>query len=107
MRKLRMDSKLQLEVLERYIAKRDENKPIESDLLALHIYLLANSEKANKKRIKEVIQRSNRYPIEKSLAICQENDIKDAWAYLELKKGDYLQAIKIAFEVKRKVNLLC
>jgi len=96
---LRLDSKLQLEVLEKFIAKHDENKKIDAELLILHIHLLALSGKKNAKRIKDVIQRSNRYPLDACLEICQENDIKDAWAYLELKRGEVYKAIGIVVEV--------
>jgi len=99
LRKLRLDSNLQLEVLESFIRKHDENKKIDAELLILHIHLLALSSRKNAKRIKDVIQRSNRYPVDACLEICQENDIKDAWAYLELKRGDVNKAIEIVAEV--------
>jgi len=97
LRKIRLDPTLQLEVLEKFLSKYDENKKIESEFLILHIHLLALNRKKGKKRVKDVLQRSNRYPLDACLDICQENDIKDAWAYLELKRGDVAKAIEIIY----------
>jgi len=100
LRKIRLDPTLQLEVLEKFLSKYDENKKIDSEYLILHIHLLALNHKKGRKRVKDVLQRSNRYPLDACLDICQDNDIKDAWAYLELKRGDVAKAIEIIYIVK-------
>ena len=105
LRKLRLEPQCQLEVLEKYLSKHPKPFNIDPELFVLHIYLLAQGNKAQKQKIKEVIQRSNLYPVDACLEICQINRIKDACAFLESRQGNVLKAIEITAEVifERKI----
>ena len=90
---------LQLEIVERFINKQDENKEIDEEILKMHISLLAQTGGKNAKRIKQIIENSNSYPLIPILEICKNYRIKDAWAYLEVKTGNINVGIEISYQV--------
>lgn len=96
---LDFDAKFRLERLKTYIYKQDENSAIDEKILVLHIKYLAEADLKESKTIKKIVQSSNKYPLNACLQICKKHLIKDAWAYLELKRGKILDAISITYDV--------
>ncbi len=106
LKKLEKMPDMQLEIVERYISTRtnnEENKEIDPEILKKHISLLSQTNKANKKRIREILQTSSTqgiiYPVQPCLEICKKFDVKDAWAYLEFRQGNITGAIEISFKI--------
>jgi hypothetical protein len=104
LKKLDSRPELQLEIVEKFIDKQDDNMTIEEDILKSHISLLAETGKQNQRRIKAIIEKSNRYPLIPILEICKKNKIKDAWAYLEVKTGNLNTGIEISYQVRQQKN---
>ena len=90
---------LKLEILENYLNKQDEKSRIDERVLIMYIGLLAQSELKQRKRIKRILQSSNKYPLAECLEICRKYSVKDAWAYLEVKQGKVNNAINLSYQV--------
>lgn len=87
-----------LDILEKYLKKQGKNFSINKNLLKLHIELLCESGLKQQRRIKEILQGSNEYPLNICLDICKKYMIKSAWAYLEFKQGNISASINISHE---------
>lgn len=98
---------VQLEYLEKMLEGRNKGEEIDNKMLILHIRLLCQSkDKANRKKIVHEL-RANNYPLDDCLELCRKYEIKDAWAYLEERRGGSLginKAIDLQFQV-RKIRL--
>jgi len=88
-----------LDILEKYLKKQGKNfTTIDKNLLKLHIELLCESGLRQQRRIKDILQDSNEYPLNICLDICKKYMIKNAWAYLEFKQGNISATINISHE---------
>lgn len=93
---------LKLEILEKYMRKQEKSFRIEDNILKLHIQLLAeSSSSAQRRKVKDILQKSNEYPMGVCLDIVKKYSIKDAWAYLEFKQGNVSAAINKSYEVRQ------
>ena len=88
-----------LDILEKHLKKQGKNFTTDTDLLKLHIQLLCESGLRQQRRIKDILQDSNEYPLNMCLDICKKYMIKNAWAYLEFKQGNISASINMSHEV--------
>jgi hypothetical protein len=94
---------LQLEILEKYLSNHEDLKLVKEELLIKHIYLLATTGRKNRKSIKEILSGNPIYPVAQCLEICKKQEIRDAWAYLEVRQGNITSGIEIATKVRKLV----
>lgn len=102
------EPEVQLEYLEKMLEGRQQGDFIDDKLLVLHIELLCRlKDKRNsqgKKRGKTILETlmANDYPQDDCVELCKKHQIKDAWAYLERKRGGSSgihQALSLQLEV--------
>ena len=108
---LASEPEVQLEYLEKMLEGREQGDTSDK-MLNLHIELLCQLKDTKgpngKRRRNNILQalQSNYYPQDACLEICKKYQIKEAWAYLERKRGGpagMTQAINLQFEVKIKI----
>jgi hypothetical protein len=90
----------QLEILEKYLSNHEDYKEVDVELLVKHVSLLATTGRKNRKRIKEILSNNPIYPVAQCLEICKKQEIRDAWAYLEVRQGNVTVGIEIATKVR-------
>ena len=94
---------VQMNFIEMIIHEAKSPQMIDDETIELYIKLLAESKDSkSKKRVLGELQRQGRFP-PKCLEICKQNNIKDAWAFLEEVRGNY-ESIKKAIELRAEVR---
>lgn len=93
---------VQMSFLDKIIHEAKSPHMVDDETIELYIKLLAESNnKAGRKRVLVELKKQGRYP-QRCLDICKQNNIKDAWAFLEETRGNY-ESIKTAIELKYEV----
>lgn len=100
------EPEVQLEYLEKMLEGRQQGDWVDDKLLVLHIELLCRLQKGPNgvNRRKKILQtlKAFDYPQDDCLEICKKYQIKEAWAYLEQKRGGtngIETAVQLQFEV--------
>lgn len=94
---------VQMSFIEKLVHEAKTPQMVDDETIELYIKLLAESKnKASRKRVLVELKKQGRYP-QRCLEICKQNNIKDAWAFLEETRGTY-ESIKTAIELRYMVN---
>lgn len=80
----------------------NDTKLVDDEIIEKYIKILAESKsKEERKMVLPELKKQGRYP-PKCLQICERNNIKDAWAFLEEMRGNF-EGIKKAIDLRNDV----